>query len=327
EEGRDNITTNLVAKTPAIVAAAIRASRQKTPEDLKNLTFIDPDPSKGYVENFLRMCFAKDNETEYTSDPVAIESLNCLFICHGDHEQNASTNTIRLVASTDAPWCATFPAGIGSLWGRLHGGAAQASAEMLERIGTPENVEAFIEDVKTNGAKVMGFGHRIYKNGDPRADIIEEKCKMLLTLPGEEVWDNLSEDDKKKYHLLQTADKLENAISNDEYFRKLRPGKSPEDEDAYQLLRPNVDFRSGILYHMMGFHPQEYTALFALARMAGWAAQWNEDFDKGKRDLGRPRQRYVGKECRDFVARKDRPPSKPQKPVVAPDSAEAAPKI
>jgi citrate synthase len=272
-EGRENITTNFLAKMPTLVAGAIRVSRQETVEDLQKLEFVKPKPELGFVENFLRMCFAKNDADPYRPDPVVVDALNCLFICHGDHEQNASTNVVRLVAETDAPWCVTFPAGEGSLWGKLHGGAAQASAEMLAEIGGPENVRGYLENIKATGGKVMGFGHRIYKNGDPRAAIIEQVCvKVLGKL-------NLKDE------MLETAQVLEKAVAED-------PG--------YNGLRPNVDFRSGILYSAMGFRPPEYTGLFALARSAGWAAQWTEDLEKGKRDLGRPRQRYVGKGPRDL---------------------------
>jgi citrate synthase len=229
-----------------------------------------------YVSNFLNMTFGNRTE-EYAIDPVVVDAMNKLLILHADHEQNCSTSTVRIVGSSDANLYASVASGISALWGPLHGGANQAVIEMLESIkndgGDTDKWLAKAKD-KNDPFRLMGFGHRVYKNFDPRATIIKEACDNVLN--------KLGVNDP----VLDIAKKLEEAALNDPYF-------------VERKLYPNVDFYSGIIYRAIGFPTEMFTVLFALGRLPGWIAQWKE-MRENKEPIGRPRQIYVGKTHRDY---------------------------
>lgn len=229
-----------------------------------------------YVSNFLNMTFGNRTE-EYVIDPVVVDAMNKLLILHADHEQNCSTSTVRIVGSSDANLYASVASGISALWGPLHGGANQAVIEMLESIkndgGDTDKWLAKAKD-KNDPFRLMGFGHRVYKNFDPRATIIKEACDNVLN--------KLGVNDP----VLDIAKKLEEAALNDPYF-------------VERKLYPNVDFYSGIIYRAIGFPTEMFTVLFALGRLPGWIAQWKE-MRENKEPIGRPRQIYVGKTHRDY---------------------------
>ena len=254
----------LVAKIPAIVAWIQRHTL--------GLPYIAPEKNIDYVSNFMKMTFGED------ADPIVIDAMNKLLILHADHEQNCSTSTVRIVGSSDCNLYASIAAGSAALWGPLHGGANQAVIEMLEKIkndgGDTAKWVAKAKD-KTDSFRLMGFGHRVYKNFDPRAKIIKKACDDILA--------KLGVNDP----VLSIAKKLEEAALNDPYF-------------ADRKLYPNVDFYSGIIYRALGFPTEMFTVLFALGRLPGWVAQWNE-MRENKEPIGRPRQVYVGKTQRDFV--------------------------
>ncbi len=237
---------------------------------------IYPQNKLDYVSNFLNMTFANRTE-DYTVDPVVVDAMNKLLILHADHEQNCSTSTVRIVGSSDANLYASVASGISALWGPLHGGANQAVIEMLEAIkadgGDAEKWLAKAKD-KNDPFRLMGFGHRVYKNFDPRATIIKEACDNVLNKLG--VHDPI----------LDIAKKLEQSALNDPYF-------------VERKLYPNVDFYSGIIYRAIGFPTEMFTVLFALGRLPGWIAQWKE-MHENKEPIGRPRQIYVGKTNRDY---------------------------
>ena len=224
-----------------------------------------------YIENFFHMLFATPAE-KYEADPVMIRAMNVLLILHADHEQNCSTSTVRLVGSSQANLFASVAAGVYALWGPLHGGANQAVLEMLQNIQDEGgDVHRFIRLAKdkTSKFRLMGFGHRVYKNFDPRAKIIKKTCDEVLS--------KLNIDDP----LLDTAKKLEEAALKDTYFQDRK-------------LYPNVDFYSGIIYRALGIPVNMFTVLFALGRLPGWIAQWNEMITSPNSRIGRPRQVYVG---------------------------------
>lgn len=254
----------LVAKIPAIVAWIQRHTL--------GLPYIAPEKNIDYVSNFMKMTFGED------ADPIVIDAMNKLLILHADHEQNCSTSTVRIVGSSDCNLYASIAAGSAALWGPLHGGANQAVIEMLEKIkndgGDTAKWVAKAKD-KTDSFRLMGFGHRVYKNFDPRAKIIKKACDDILA--------KLGVNDP----VLSIAKQLEEAALNDPYF-------------ADRKLYPNVDFYSGIIYRALGFPTEMFTVLFALGRLPGWVAQWNE-MRENKEPIGRPRQVYVGKTQRDFV--------------------------
>lgn len=237
---------------------------------------IYPQNKLDYVSNFLNMTFGNRTE-DYVIDPVVVDAMNKLLILHADHEQNCSTSTVRIVGSSDANLYASVASGISALWGPLHGGANQAVIEMLEAIkadgGDADKWLAKAKD-KNDPFRLMGFGHRVYKNFDPRATIIKEACDNVLNKLG--VHDPI----------LDIAKKLEQAALNDPYF-------------VERKLYPNVDFYSGIIYRAIGFPTEMFTVLFALGRLPGWIAQWKEMHENNE-PIGRPRQIYIGKTQRDY---------------------------
>ena len=256
-------TIRLLAKLPTIAAYAHKKSIGQP--------FLYPDNSLGYVENFLRMTFGVPAE-DYVVDPVAAKALNLLFVLHADHEQNCSTSTVRLVGSSNANLFVSVSAGVAALFGPLHGGANQAVLEMLDQIlADGGDVDTFVARVKAKepGVKLMGFGHRVYKNHDPRATLVKKVAQDVL--------DNLDVEDP----LLQLAMRLEEVALADEYF-------------VSRKLYPNVDFYTGVIYKALGFPTPMFTALFALGRLPGWIAQWREMISDPTTKIGRPRQVYTG---------------------------------
>jgi citrate synthase len=265
----------LLAKLPTIAAYAYKKTVGQP--------FLYPDNSLGMVENFLRMTFGFPAEP-YEPDPVVVRALDLLFILHADHEQNCSTSTVRLVGSSQANLFASVSAGINALFGPLHGGANQAVLEMLDAIRDDGgDVSAFVEKVKKKqaGVKLMGFGHRVYKNYDPRATIVKQTADELLSALGQR-------DD-----LLDIAMELEGVALSDDYFIERK-------------LYPNVDFYTGLLYRAMGFPIKMFTVLFAIGRLPGWIAQWQEMISDPATKIGRPRQLYTGPTQRAFVPIKKR---------------------
>ena len=264
-------TVRLLAKLPTIAAYAYKKSIGQP--------FLYPDNSLGLMENFLRMTFGFPAEP-YEVDPEFVKALDLLLILHADHEQNCSTSTVRLVGSAQANLFASISAGINALFGPLHGGANQAVLEMLTRIRDVEegNIDAFVERVKKKekGAKLMGFGHRVYKNYDPRAKIVKQSADEVLKKLG--VTDPL----------LDIAKALEERALADDYF-------------VERKLYPNVDFYTGLIYRAMGFPVKMFTVLFALGRLPGWIAQWREMIEDPATKIGRPRQVYTGETERPFV--------------------------
>ncbi|WP_405780678.1 citrate synthase [Streptomyces sp. NBC_00859] len=270
EEQRHLSTIRLLAKLPTIAAYAYKKSIGHP--------FVYPRNDLGYVENFLRMTFSVPSQ-EYVPDPVVVSALDKLFILHADHEQNCSTSTVRLVGSSQANMFASISAGISALWGPLHGGANQSVLEMLEGIKqSGGDVDTFIRKVKNkeDGVKLMGFGHRVYKNFDPRAKIIKAAAHDVLSA--------LGKDDE----LLDIALKLEEHALADDYF-------------VERKLYPNVDFYTGLIYRAMGFPTEMFTVLFAIGRLPGWIAQWHEMIKEPGSRIGRPRQIYTGEVLRDFT--------------------------
>jgi citrate synthase len=263
-------TVRLLAKLPTIAAYAYKKSVGQP--------YLYPDNSLGLVENFLRMTFGFPAEP-YDLNPVMVRALDQLFILHADHEQNCSTSTVRLVGSADANIYASVAAGVDALWGPLHGGANQEVLEMLEGIrAAGGDVGAFVQKVKNREAHVrlMGFGHRVYKNYDPRAAIIKKTADELLSALG------------KRDDLLDIAVELEGVALSDDYF-------------ISRKLYPNVDFYTGLLYRAMGFPTKMFTVLFAIGRLPGWIAQWYEMINDPQTKIGRPRQLYTGPAQRPFV--------------------------
>ena len=243
---------------------------------------IYPQNKLGYVSNFLNMTFGQRTE-DVEIDPVFISAMNVLFILHADHEQNCSTSTVRMVGSSECNLYASISAGISALWGPLHGGANQAVIEMLEQIKNDGgDTDKWINKAKdkNDSFRLMGFGHRVYKNFDPRAKIIKKACDDVL--------DKLGIDDP----VLDIAKKLEGAALSDPYFIERK-------------LYPNVDFYSGIIYRALGFPTDMFTVLFALGRLPGWIGQWKE-MRENKEPIGRPRQIYIGETLREYVEIKNR---------------------
>ncbi len=242
--------------------------------------FIYPDNSLGYIENLMNMMFAIPSEP-YELNPKAVNALNQLMILHADHEQNASTSTVRLAGSSEANPLAAISAGISTLWGKAHGGANEAVLEMLEEIGDPKNVRKFVDRAKdkNDNYRLMGFGHRVYKNFDPRATIISKACHEVL-----EDMDPSSE----LHPLMEIAMELEKIALEDEYF-------------IARKLYPNVDFYSGIILRALGIPTNMFTVFFAMARSAGWIANWLEMMEDSDFRIGRPRQLYIGCEKRDYI--------------------------
>jgi len=263
-------TVRLLAKLPTIAAYAFKKAVGQP--------FLYPDNSLSYVENFLRMCFAVPAEP-YEVDPKAAKVLDMLFVLHADHEQNCSTSTVRMVGSSQANLFASISAGVNALFGPLHGGANQAVLEMLQEIhDSGGDVNAFVKRVKDKepGVKLMGFGHRVYKNFDPRSRIVKTAAAEVLEGLG------------KPDPLLDIAMKLEEVALNDDYF-------------VSRKLYPNVDFYTGVIYKAMGFPTRMFTVLFALGRLPGWIAQWREMMTDPSTKIGRPRQVYTGPTERSYV--------------------------
>lgn len=274
DEARMRTITRLLAKMPTICAMI---SKKRIGHPL-----IYPQNNLGYVENYLNMTFKHVTE-DYHIDPVLVSAMNKLMILHADHEQNCSASTVRLVGSSHANLYASISAGIASLWGPLHGGANQKVIEMLEAIHADGgDAQKFIDKAKdkSDPFRLMGFGHRVYKNFDPRAKIIKKSADEVLS--------KLGVNDPT----LEIAKKLEEVVLNDPYF-------------VERKLFPNVDFYSGIIYKAMGFPIEMFTVLFALGRLPGWIAQWKEMMDD-KQPIGRPRQIYTGPVARNFVPRSER---------------------
>ncbi|MFC0114741.1 citrate synthase [Kibdelosporangium aridum] len=271
EERTEIATIRLLAKLPTIAAYAYKKSVGQP--------FLYPDNSLGLVENFLRMTFGFPAEP-YDVDPDLARALDLLFILHADHEQNCSTSTVRLVGSSEANLFASISAGINALFGPLHGGANSAVLEMLEGIrDSGGDVKTFVNKVKNkeDGVKLMGFGHRVYKNYDPRAAIIKKTADEILG--------KLGGDDS----LLGIAKELEEHALADDYF-------------VQRKLYPNVDFYTGLIYRAMGFPTKFFTVLFALGRLPGWIAHWREMTNDPATKIGRPRQVYIGPKQRDYVS-------------------------
>ncbi|HYF22018.1 MAG TPA: citrate synthase [Caulobacteraceae bacterium] len=258
----------MIAKMPTIAARAFKYSMGQP--------FIHPRNDLSYAENFLRMCFAVPAE-DWVANPVLARAMDRIFILHADHEQNASTSTVRLAGSSGANPFACIAAGIACLWGPSHGGANEEALNMLKEIGTPENIPDFIAGVKNRERRLMGFGHRVYKNYDPRAKVMQKTCEEVLAQVGD-----------PNDPLLQVARELERVALSDEFFIERK-------------LYPNVDFYSGIILSAMGFPTTMFTVLFAVARTVGWIAQWKEMMEDPSQKIGRPRQLYTGPTVRDFV--------------------------
>ena len=259
----------LIAKMPTIAAMAYKYSVGQP--------FQYPDNSLSYTANFLRMTFGVPAE-EYEVVPAVEKAMDRIFILHADHEQNASTSTVRLAGSSGANPFACIAAGIACLWGPAHGGANEAALNMLREIGTPDRIKHYIERAKDKNDpfRLMGFGHRVYKNYDPRATVMQKTVR--------EVFDALKVTDP----VFETALRLEEIALSDDYFQEKK-------------LFPNVDFYSGIILSAIGFPTTMFTALFALARTVGWVAQWNEMISDPAQVIGRPRQLYTGPTERDYV--------------------------
>jgi len=265
---REISAIRLIAKMPTIAARAYKYHIGQP--------FVSPRNDLSYAENFLRMCFAVPAE-DYVIDPVLAKAMDRIFTLHADHEQNASTSTVRLAGSSGANPFACIAAGIACLWGPSHGGANEEALTMLQEIGTPDKIPEFIQGVKDKKYKLMGFGHRVYKNYDPRAKVMQESAYEVLAATGRE-----------NDPLFQVAKELEKVALNDEYFTSRK-------------LFPNVDFYSGITLSAMGFPTSMFTVLFALARTVGWIAQWQEMIGDPAQKIGRPRQLYTGPTERDYV--------------------------
>ncbi len=261
----------LVAKVPTLAAFAFRYRR--------NLPFIYPDQELSYAGNFLSMLFKK-TELRYKPNPVLERALDILFILHADHEQNCSTSTMRLVGSSHTEPYSALAASAAALYGPLHGGANEAVLTMLREIGSKDRIPEFIKRVKGGEGRLMGFGHRVYKNYDPRARIIKRTAEEVFDVTG-------------KNPLIDIAVELERIALEDEYFIKRK-------------LYPNVDFYSGIIYEALGFTPDMFTVLFAIPRTIGWLTQWEEMLNDADQKIGRPRQIYLGYGERKFVPMADR---------------------
>ncbi|HJS22325.1 MAG TPA: citrate synthase [Steroidobacteraceae bacterium] len=272
---REIFAHRIIAKIPTIAAAAYKHSMGQP--------FVYPRNDLDYCSNLLHMYFAVPCEP-YRVDSTAAQALNLLFILHADHEQNASTSTVRLAGSTGANPYAAISAGISALWGPAHGGANEAVLAMLEEVGTAENIPKYVALAKDKSSnfRLMGFGHRVYKNFDPRAKIIRAMCHKVLAQMG-----------RSDNPLFELALRLEEVALKDEYF-------------VARKLYPNVDFYSGIIYSALGIPRSMFTVMFAIARTVGWVAHWQEMISDPNMRIGRPRQLYTGPTRRDYVEIKKR---------------------
>jgi citrate synthase len=257
----------LIAKMPTIAARAFKYFRGQP--------FVHPRNDLSFSENFLRMCFSVPAE-DWKPNPVLTRAMDRIFILHADHEQNASTSTVRLAGSSGANPFACIAAGIACLWGPAHGGANEEALNMLMEIGTVDKIPEYVQGVKDRRYRLMGFGHRVYKNYDPRATVMQKTCHEVLAEVGHQ-------DDP----LLKVAMELEKIALSDPYFIERK-------------LYPNVDFYSGITLRALGFPPEMFTVLFALARTVGWISQWKEMIEDPSQKIGRPRQIYTGAPHRDY---------------------------
>ncbi|MGL5719515.1 MAG: citrate synthase [Alphaproteobacteria bacterium] len=266
-EQRHLATIRLIAKMPTLAAMAYKYSQ--------GLPFNYPKNHLGYAENFLHMMFAVPSEP-YEMNPVFAKALDVILTLHADHEQNASTSTVRIAGSSGANPFACIASGIASLWGPAHGGANEAVLKMLKEIGHPDKIGEFIKRAKDpqDSFRLMGFGHRVYKNYDPRAQVLQKICQEVFAALG-----------KKDNPLLELAKGLEKIALEDDYF-------------VQKKLYPNVDFYSGIIFEAMGIPVEMFTVLFAIARTTGWIAQWGEMMVDSQQKIGRPRQLYTGKTLR-----------------------------
>jgi citrate synthase len=262
----------LIAKMPTLAAFAYRRSL--------GLPYVYPDNDLTYTGNFLSMLF-KMAEPSYVPDPRIEKALDVLFILHADHEQNASTSAVRLVGSTQVDPFSAIAAGVAALYGPLHGGANVAVLKMLKKIGSPENIPDFLQGVKDGNERLMGFGHRVYKNYDPRARIIRGHVDEVL------------EATSKESPLLDVAIELEKRALEDEYFTSRK-------------LYPNVDYWSGIIYEAMNIPADAFTVMFAIGRTPGWMAQWLELMNDEEFKIARPRQIYTGPREADYVPMNER---------------------
>jgi citrate synthase len=258
----------LIAKMPTIAARAHKYSVGQA--------FVTPRNDLSYAENFLRMSFSVPAE-DWKPNPVLTRAMDRIFILHADHEQNASTSTVRLAGSSGANPFACIAAGIACLWGPSHGGANEEALNMLMEIGTVDRIPEYVQGVKDRKYRLMGFGHRVYKNYDPRAKVMQKTCHEVL--------DEIGDSDDP---LLQVAMELEKIALSDPYFIERK-------------LYPNVDFYSGITLKALGFPPEMFTVLFSLARTVGWISQWKEMFEDPARKISRPRQLYTGSPQRPYV--------------------------
>ncbi len=259
----------VIAKMPNLVSKIYRYQT--------GLPFVYPDNARSFVDNFMYMMFSWPTEP-FQANPVAVRALDLLFILHADHEQNASTSTVRLAGSAESNPFACVAAGIATLWGKAHGGANEAVIEMLQEIEHPKNIRKFVERAKdkNDNFRLMGFGHRVYKNYDPRAKIIRQACHDLL------------DEMHLNQPLFEIAMELERIALEDDYF-------------ISRKLYPNVDFYSGLIYQALNIPTSMFTPMFALARSAGWIAQWMEMMGDPDFRIGRPRQLYIGAQARDYV--------------------------
>jgi citrate synthase len=271
EESRALQIRRLIAKMPTLGAFAFRHAQGKP--------YVYPDNELSYTANFLSMLF-KMSEPKYAADDRLVRALEILFILHADHEQNASTNAVRAIGSTQVDPYTAVAGGIGALYGPLHGGANEAVLKMLRRIGSVDNVPSFIEGVKNGEERLMGFGHRVYKNYDPRAKIIKKAADDVFEVTGINP-------------LLKIAVELEKIALEDEYF-------------VSRKLYPNVDFYSGLIYEALEFPPEMFTVLFAIPRTSGWLAQWLEMLGDGDQKIARPKQIYTGERGVQYVPMGDR---------------------
>ena len=260
----------MIAKMPTLAAMAFKYTVGQP--------FVYPTNALDYSSNFLKMCFAVPTE-EYKPNPVLARAMDRIFILHADHEQNASTSTVRLAGSSGANPFACIAAGVACLWGPAHGGANEAALKMLTEIGTVDRIPEYVKRAKdkNDSFRLMGFGHRVYKNYDPRAKLMQKTCHEVLAEVGHQ-------DDP----LLQVAMELERVALHDDYFIEKK-------------LYPNIDFYSGITLRAMGFPTSMFTVLFAVARTVGWIAQWKEMIEDPQQKIGRPRQLYTGPTRRDYV--------------------------
>jgi citrate synthase len=256
----------LIAKMPTLAAFSYRHNR--------GMPYVYPDNELSYAGNFLSMIY-KMSEIKYAPDPRLERALDVLFILHADHEQNCSTSAVRGVGSSQVDPYSAVAAGVAALYGPLHGGANEAVLRMLRRIGTTDNIPAFIDGVKEGKERLMGFGHRVYKNFDPRARIIKQACEDVFEVTG-------------KNPLLQIATELEKIALEDDYF-------------VQRKLYPNVDFYSGLIYEALGMPVEMFPVLFAIGRTSGWIAQWLEMIEDPEQKIARPRQIYTGERGVDYV--------------------------